>query len=321
MTLFLTETDVEKTLTMPDAIRLVEDALCELGQAHAINRPRQRVRVPNGILHVMPAGLPTRGYVGFKYYSSFRGKTRFWLHLLDANTGELLAIMQADRLGQQRTGAASGVATKYLARQDASTVGLIGAGWQAESQVQAVCVARSIRVIRCYSRDAERRSAFARKMSAQLGVDVNAVDSAEAAVRGADIVITVTSSREPVLHGEWLKPGVHVNAVGANRAEARELDDAVLSRSVIVCVDSIEQAKIEAGDLIAPIERGVLSWERVRELGGVVAGQVAGQVAGRVSRDDITLFKSLGIALEDVAVGAWVYEQARAQKLGAEIDL
>ncbi len=317
MTLFLTESDVENSLTMPDAIRVIEDALREMGEARVINRPRQRIRVPNGILHVMPAGLPTRGYVGFKYYASFRGKTRFWFHLLDANTGELLAVMQADRLGQQRTGAASGVATKYLARADASTVGIIGTGWQAESQLQAVCAVRSIRIAKCYNRNAEKRNAFAKKMNTQLGVDVSAVDSAEIAVRDADIVITATNSREPVLRGEWLEPGAHVNAIGSNRAEVRELDDATLNRATFICVDSIEQAKIEAGDLIAPVARGLLEWERVRELGEVVAGKVA----GREDRDDVTLFKSLGIALEDVAVGAWVYERARERTIGSQIQL
>ena len=317
MTLFLTESEVERIVTMPDAMRFVEDALRELGQTHAINRPRQRVRVPNGILHVMLAGLPTRGYLGFKYYSAFRPKARFWFHLLDANNGDLLAVMQADRLGQQRTGAASGVATKFLARTDASTVGIIGAGWQGESQLQAVCIARPIRVIKCYSRDAEHRNAFAKKMSAQLGIDVRAVDSAEAAVRDADVVITATNSREPVVRGEWLRPGAHVNAAGANRLEARELDNEVIRRSSFVCVDSIEQAKIEAGDLCAPIESGVLTWDRVCELGDVIAGRVG----GRANRNDVTLFKSLGIAVEDVALGAWVYEQARAQKIGREIEL
>ncbi len=317
MTLFLTEADVEKLLTMPDAIRVVEDALREMGEARAVNRPRQRVRVPNGILNLMPAGLPTRGYLGFKYYSSFKPQTRFWFHLLDANNGDVLAIMQADRLGQQRTGAASGVATKYLARADAAEVGIIGAGWQAESQLEAISAVRAIRVVRCYSRDADHRKTFAKKMSARLNVDVRGVDSAEEAARAADIVVAATSSLEPVLRGEWLKPGAHINAAGANRAEARELDDGVLQRSAFVCVDSIEQAKIEAGDLISPIERGVLTWERVQELGDLVSGRLA----GRTNVDEITLFKSMGIALEDVAVGAWVYERAREQKLGKEISL
>lgn len=339
MTLFLTESDVEKLLTMSDALRVVEDAFRDLGQGRAINRPRQRLRVPNGILQMMPAGLSARGYIGFKYYSSFRGQTdavsraaslpqkesplsrntasRFWFHLLDANTGELLAVMQGDRLGQQRTGAASGVAAQYLARPEASTVGLIGTGWQAESQLEAICTARKIHIARCYSRDAEHRKTFAKKLSARLEVDVRGVDSAEEAVRHADIVITATNSREPVLLGEWLTPGMHINAIGSNRAEAREMDDTAITRFSLIAVDSIEQAKIESGDLLAPIERGILAWERVRELGEIVAGKIS----GRASPDQITLFKSNGIALEDVAVGAFVYERAREQKIGRDIEL
>ena len=275
MTLFLTESDVESLLTIADAVRVVEDALRELGSGNAVNRPRQRVRVPKGILHVMPAGLSRRGYVGFKYYSSFPPKTRFWFHLVDANNGDILAIMQADRLGQQRTGAASGVATKYLARADASTVGFLGTGWQAESQLEAICAVREISVVRCYSPNADHRRAFAKKMSGRLSVDVRGVDSAEEAVREADVVVTATSAREPVLRGEWLSPGSHVNAVGSNWAESRELDEAVIIRSSFICVDFLEQARIEAGDLISPVERGVLSWPRVRELSEVVAGSFA----------------------------------------------
>ncbi len=315
MTLFLTESDVTPLLTMPNAVRALEDAFRDLGQGSAINRPRQRVRVPKGVLHVMPAYA--RGYLGFKYYSAFRPKTRFWFHLIDANNGDLLCVMQADRLGQQRTGAASGVATKFLAREDAANIGIIGTGWQAESQLEAVCAVRSIRIVKCYSRDIERRENFAKKMSAQLGVDVSAVDTAHDAVRDADVVITATNAREPVLRGEWIAQGAHINAVGSNRADAREIDDAALNRCAFVCVDSIEQAKIESGDLISPIERGRMNWDRVSELGNVVTEKIQ----GRKNREDVTLFKSNGIALEDVAVGAWVYERAHEQGIGREIEL
>ncbi len=314
-TLYLTESDVTQLLTMSDAIRAVEDAFRQLGQGDAVNRPRQRVRVANGVMHVMPGS--TRGYLGFKYYSSFRPKTRFWVHLLDATNGDLLCVMQADRLGQQRTGAASGVATSFLARHDASSVGLIGTGRQAESQLQAVCAVRSISVVRCFSRNPDHRKDFAKKMSVHLGVDIRGVDSAEEAIRGADIIVTATNSREPVLRGEWIAPGVHINAVGSNRAEARELDDDAVNRCAFICVDSLEQAKIESGDLLSPIQQGLLSWDRVNELGELVAGKIQ----GRKNRDDVTCFKSNGIALEDVAVAAVVYERAREQKIGREIEL
>jgi len=175
-----------------------------------------------------------------------------------------------------------------------------------------VYFARPIRAIKCFSRNAAQRAAFAQKISAQLSIQVVPVDSAQAAVRDADIVITSTNSREPVLCGEWLKPGTHVNAVGANRVEARELDYDVVRRSAFLCVDSIKQAMLEAADLIAPIEGGITSWDNICELSDVAAGKLK----GRVSDDDITLFKSLGIALEDVAVGTWVYERAVELRVG-----
>lgn len=317
MTLFLTESDVTELVSMPEIIGVVEQAFREMGRGDVINRPRQRIRMPNGILHVMPAGLPKQGYLGFKYYSSFRGKTRFWVHLLDGNNGDLLAVIQADRLGQQRTGAASGVATKFLARQEAQSVGIIGTGWQAESQLEAVCAVRPIRVGKCYSRDQAHRTEFAEKMSARLGVEIHAVDRAEQVVRDCDIVVTATSAREPVLHGEWLAPGTHVNAVGSNRVESREIDDQVVSRSELIVVDSIEQSKLESGDLVEPAARGLISWDRVRELGDVVAGKTS----GRTDDSMITLFKSNGIALEDVAATAWVFERARERGIGRQIEL
>lgn len=317
MTLYLTEDQVTQLITMPGAMRAVEDAFRDLGQGNAINRSRQRVRAPNGTMHVMPAGIPGGGYLGLKYYSGFRPKTRFWFHLLDANNGDLLCVMQADRLGQQRTGAASGVATKFLAREDASSVGIIGTGWQAASQLEALAVTRKLRVAKCYSRDEARRKKFAKEMGAKLGIIVRDVDTARDAVRDADIIVTATSSRDPVLLGEWLAPGTHINAVGSNRADAREIDDAVINRSNFVCVDSADQSKIESGDLILPIEHGLLTWDRVNELGDVLAGKVK----GRVNREDVTLFKSIGIALEDVAVGAWVYERACEQGVGKQIEL
>jgi ornithine cyclodeaminase/alanine dehydrogenase-like protein (mu-crystallin family) len=314
-TLYLTESDVTQLLTMPDAIRAVEEAFRASARGEAINRPRQRVRVPDGVLHVMP-GSASR-YLGFKYYSSFRPKTRFWVHLMDATNGDLLCVMQADRLGQQRTGAASGVATRYLAREDASTVGLIGTGWQAESQLQAVCAVRAVGAVRCYSRDPDGRKTFAKKMREMLDVDVRAADSAEETIRGAEIIITATNSREPVLRGEWIAAGSHINAVGSNRVESRELDDDAVNRCAFICVDSLDQAKIESGDLISPIRNRLFDWDRVHELGDVVAGKIQ----GRKKRDDVTCFKSNGVAIEDVAAAAMVYKRAIERKIGREIEL
>jgi len=313
----LTEEDVEGLLRMDDALAAVEEGLGALGRGDATNRPRQRVGTREATVNVMLASWPGRGYAGFKYYTTSRAGIRFWVHLVDIATGELVAVIQADRLGQQRTGAVSGVATKYLARSDASTVGIVGTGWQAESQLEAVCAVRSIRRIRCFGRDKARREAFATKMSSVLGVPVHAAGSAEEAVRDADVAIAATNAPQPVIRGDWLRAGCHINAIGANRLETRELDDAAVRRSAFVATDSIEQAKEESGDLVEPMKRGLITWDHIHEIGAVVAGKVQ----GRTNDDDITLFKSHGMAIEDVAVAALVYERARDRGIGKPISL
>ncbi len=315
--LHLTEDGVRGLLTMEDALREVEAALRDLGEGKAENRPRQRVRGTHAMLNVMAASWPARGYYGFKCYTFSRETIRFWFELFDAATGTRLAILEANRLGQQRTGAASGVATKFLARGDAATVGIVGTGWQAESQLEAVCAVRRVTAIHCHSRTGSQREGFAKRMSRRLGVDVTAEESAERAVRGADIVVAATGSSTPVIMGEWLEPGTHVNAIGANRLDSRELDDEAVRRCSVIAADSIEQAKMEAGDLITPISRGLLQWDQVTEIAQVVAGTSARRKGER----EITLFKSLGIALEDVAVGALVYERARKEGVGRELAL
>src|SRR5881296_4022516 len=312
-----TETDVKGLLQMDDALRAVEEGFRALGRGEATNRPRQRVGTIETAVNVMLASWPGRGYAGFKYYTTSRTGIRFWVHLFNIATGELVAVIQADRLGQRRTGAASGVATKYLARPDASTVGIVGTGWQAESQLEAVCAVRSIRQIRCYGRDKARRERFAKKMSSLLQVTVQPIGSAEEAIRNADVAIAATNAPQPVIHGDWLGAGCHINAMGANRLETRELDDAAVRRCAFVATDSIEQAREEGGDLVEPMKRGLISWDRIHELSEVVAGKVT----GRTNADDITLFKSHGIAMEDVAVAALVYERARDRGIGRPISL
>src|SRR5213596_4202832 len=187
--LLLTEKDVDGLLGMEDALGAVEQGLGALDRGEATNRSRQRAGTLDTTVNVMLAAWPARGYAGFKYYTTSREGIRFWVHLFDIATSELVAVIQVDRLGQQRTGAASGVATKYLARPDASTIGIVGTGWQAESQLEAVCAVRSIRQIRCHGRDKARRDAFAKKMASLLGVTVDAAGWPEEAIREADIAI------------------------------------------------------------------------------------------------------------------------------------
>jgi ornithine cyclodeaminase/alanine dehydrogenase-like protein (mu-crystallin family) len=314
MPLLLREEVVQALLPITDAIEALERAFRAQAEGRAVNLPRQRVRWPGGTLHVMAAGDPGSGYVGLKAYTAVGGQTRFVVLLFHAESGELLAIIEADRLGRLRTGAATGLATRYLARPNAQVVGMIGAGRQAAAQLMAVCAVRSIAEARVYSPTPERRAAFAHRMRETLGIPVQAVERPEAAVEGADILITITSAREPVLRGAWLRPGVHLNAAGSNALLRRELDEEAIARADLVVIDSRVQGQIEAGDFLEPLERGRLQWERVYELRDVVAGRV-----GRAHPEQITMFKSLGIALEDVAVAAVAYERARAQGAGERI--
>jgi alanine dehydrogenase len=307
--LYLREADVEQLLTPEDAVAAVEACFERVGRGVVENRPRFRLGLDQGLLHVTAAADLELGVGGLKTYAGFRDGVRFVVVLFAADRPELLALVEADRLGQLRTGAASAVAASRLARPEARTLGLIGTGWQAESQVECIrAMLPGIERIVAYSRNEDRLADFCRRFDAEP-----AEYNREAAEQ--DVVVTVTNSRDPVLRGEWLRPGALVCAVGANRIEARELDNAVLERAAFVCCDSKEQARLEAGDLVEPVERGVLDWLEVHELGEVVAGEVA----GRQSDEDIVLFKSLGIAAEDLAVGALVLERARERGLGVEL--
>lgn len=315
MALFLREADVAALAGMDDVIDAVERAFRDYGAGRAVNRPRQRVAVEGGTLHVMAAGLPAWGVFGLKSYAVTPGGRRFISLLYSAEDGQLLAVMEAEELGRLRTGAASGVATRYLARADAGAVGILGTGVQARTQLQAIARVRPVALVKAYSRTPARREAFAEEMVDDLGAEVVAVDSAEEAVADVDIIVTITSAREPVLRGAWLRPGVHVNAAGSNAAGRRELDAEAVGRAARVVVDARDQAMIEAGDLLGPAETGGLSWDRVEELGSIVAGSAP----GRRSDDEITLFESQGIALEDVATMHLIYTRAREAGKGEEI--
>jgi len=307
MAIFVTEEQVAQWLDMPTALAAVEDIMRLKGQGRAVNHPRQRVRRAGVILHWMGATVPEWGLTGFKVYTP-----RSALFFLYGAEGELLMVAQAVQLGQIRTGAASGVATKFMARPDARTVGIIGTGFQAEAQLKAICQVRLIERIFAYSHTEKRREEFARKMSEQLSVPVIAASSAEEAVRHADIVVTVTTSKEPVLKGEWLRFGMHINAVGSNALVRRELDAEAIRRCPRIVVDDRQQARMECGDLLGAVERGDLAWDNLPELGEVVCGRVA----GRESDDEITLFESQGIALWDLAVGRVIFHQAVSHQCG-----
>jgi ornithine cyclodeaminase/alanine dehydrogenase-like protein (mu-crystallin family) len=307
--LYLREADVEALLTPEDAVEAVEACFARLARGAVENRPRFRLRLDEGLLNVMAAADLELGVAGLKTYVGFGEGARFVVPLFAADRPELLALVDADHLGRLRTGAASAVAARRLARRGASSLGLIGTGWQAETQLACIRAALpEIERVVAYSRDRGRLEAFCERFGCEPG-EYNR-DAAE-----QDVVVTVTTSRDPVLRGEWLRPGALVCAVGANRMEARELDNAVLERASFVCCDSREQAELEAGDLAEPVARGVLDWLEVHELAEVVSGETP----GRQDDDDVVLFKSLGIAAEDLAVAALAVERARGRGLGVEL--
>jgi alanine dehydrogenase len=302
MTLLLTEKDVENLLDMRSTLEAVEDVLRQHAEGRAANRARRRVALPGSGLNVMFAGAPEIG-------------ARFYTMLFDPESGELLSIMQSDKLGQLRTGAASGVATKYLARDDASSLGIYGAGWQAESQLEAIAAVKKLDRVVVHSRTEDSRKAFAEKMGERLGLEIETAQEPEEPA-AQDIVVTMTSSPEPVLQGEWLKPGAHVNAAGSNFLFKREIDRDVVKRASLVVADSREELGLEAGNLLQGLETGAVMFEAVRELGQVISGQVQ----GRQSPEDITLFASQGLALEDLAAARLVYDRAVEGSVGQEIE-
>jgi alanine dehydrogenase len=315
VTLILTEAEVDSLLDMPSTLEAVESVLRARAEGRATNRARRRVALPKSGLNFMAAGAPEIGALGLKAYSVARTGARFYTMLFDPEGGELLSIMQSDKLGQMRTGAASGVATKYLAREDVNTLGLYGAGWQAESQLEAIAAVRGLERVIVYTRREESRKLFAEKMSERIGMEIETTHAADEPA-AQDIVVTATSSREPVLLGEWLRPGAHVNAAGSNFLFKSEIDREVVRRASFVCVDSREELGLEAGDLVQPLETGLILPEAVYELGQVIAGQVE----GRRGPEDITLFASQGLALEDVAAARVVYDRAVERDVGRDIE-
>ena len=315
MARFLTEENVRQLLPMEEALEQVEACLHALGTGQARNQPRRRIRLPDGMMHVLSAGDAALGVFGHKVYTTTRRGARFLVTLYSTEDGRPLAMLEAGLLGAIRTGAASGIATKYLANADAALLGVLGTGRQSPTQIQAVCAVRPITQVLVYSRTAARREAFAREMTESMGIPVTAVGSAQEAVQAADVVSAITNSKQPVLAGAWLKPGVHVNAAGNNMLVEQEVDTDVFRRAWLITTDSLEGAKIECGDLLAAVEPGIVQWEDVVEIGRVVAGRYP------IARppEAITVYESQGIAVEDLYAAVHVLRKAEAQGIGEEL--
>lgn len=318
MTLHISEAEVREVLSMALAIEAVEEISRKQASEEVVVHPRRRFELPGGgFFHYMAAADYSRGFIAMKQYTYVRGKLRFLVPLYEMATGDLLALIEADYMGQLRTGAASGVATKYLARRDARVAAIIGTGGQARTQLEAVAAVRKLESARAYGRDAVKRQKFCNEMSERLGIPVLPSASSREAVHGADIVSTATTTSQPVLSGTDLTPGVHINAIGANHAHKRELDDEAVASADIIVVDSVEQSRQEAGDLIIAFHGDEICWTGVKRLSEVVAGKTS----GRTSDSEVTLFKSNGIASWDLAVAMKVYAMAREKKLGRELPL
>lgn len=312
MALFLSEADVLELFPMKQALERMEASLAAQYSGTAVNQSRRRLFQPGFSLHYMATALADERLAGMKIYTITSGAARFLVLLFDTRTGEMLATLEADHLGRIRTGAASGVATRHMARPDASTIGMIGAGRQARTQLEAVTGVRQIRAARVFARNETHLVEFCKEMTTRLGIPVEPAASAEEAARFGDIVVAATTSAEPVVKGEWLRPGTHVNAIGANMASRRELDDAVLRRAAVIAVDSIDQAHEEAGDLVQGLEAANRSWDEVVELKDIVAGSTP----SRKSTEDVTVFKSCGIAIWDVTAAGFIYRGAVERKKG-----
>jgi alanine dehydrogenase len=318
MTLHISEAEVRATLTMPVAIQAVEEISQKQATGEVVVHPRRRFELPgNGFFHYMAAADYSTGFIAMKQYAYVRGKIRFVVPLYEMASGDLVAMIEADYMGQLRTGAASGVATKYLARKNSQVAGIVGSGGQAKTQLEAIAQVRDLAEVRVFSRDAAKREAFAKEMTERIGVDVHAAGSPAEAVRSADIVCTATTTSAPVVSGADLAPGVHINAIGANHAHKSELDPEAVASADVIVVDSVEQSRQEAGDLIIAFRGDEICWTGVKKLSDVVAGKAS----GRTSDSEVTLFKSNGIASWDLAVAMKLYAMAKEKGLGRQLPL
>jgi len=317
MAVFLTEADVKQVLSPEMALAGVESAHRDLAQGQALDTPRQRSRLPQTVLHILQGALQAQGVLGYKAYTSNRSGNRFLIHLFDAASGRLKAVIESDYLGMMRTGAASGVAARWLARPDATVAGVFGSGWQAEGHVRAICAALPIELVKVWGRDADRLRDFCARLSEQTGRRVVPASDAEDVVREADLLGTVTTAANPLFDADWLKPGVHINAAGSNALIRQELSEQALRRCQLITVDSVATALAEAGDLLPLLEKGRLHSRQLVELGEIIVGRHPGRSNG----EQITLFESQGMAIQDLAVAVRVLEAALERGLGQDVPM
>lgn len=318
MVLYLNEENIQEILFMESAIEVIEELFMEQAKRPDIlNHPRGRLKNKKTMFHYMYASFPNLGFMGYKAYVSSKKGFTFRVFLHDIATGELLSIMDANHMGMIRTGAVTGVAAKYMSKQKSKTVAIFGTGFQAEGQLLALQSVRDINRINVFSRKKENRKAFSNKISELIDCEVVSHDSPKSTLKDADIVVTSTTSKEPVFDGKFVEKGMHITAIGNNFLFKREIDEKTIQNSSIVVVEDIEQTKLEAGEFLTLIDKGKMYWDQFVELKNVVSGKVD----SRNSDSDITLFKSVGIAIEDIAIASHIYKIAKENKIGKNIDI
>ncbi|KAA0970399.1 ornithine cyclodeaminase family protein [Aureimonas fodinaquatilis] len=308
--LFIAENQVRSLLNMADALAALEDFFalpCGEKPQDKANLPRQRALLPDGFFNVMAAKAPARDVFGLKAYYRSGGNGGYHVLLYSVERGDLLAVIEANYMSQLRTGAASGLAAKYMARQDATEMALIGTGKQAFWQVAAVAGVRQLNSVRIFGRTSARAVELAERVQAELGVAAMAVSTAREAVESADIVATITTSATPVCQSGWVQAGTHINAAGANTSARQELETGLVQRAATLATDDVEQARMEAAEFLAVDRQGAMNWASVLTLDELCAGK-----PGRQSQQDISIFKSLGVAMEDVALASVLYQRALA---------
>jgi ornithine cyclodeaminase len=305
--IYIREKDVTNILNIDIAIELVEEAFKGYSEGKCFNMPRRRLRIKKGALHMLPGAIPYREVFGYKAYTSFKNGVIFKVFLHSAETGELLAIIEANELGRLRTAAASAVATKYLARKDAKKHLIFGAGYQAEMQLIAVNKVRNIDEIYIVNRNAEKGEGFLNKMKDILNVKIERTSDYRAFLNKSDIITTITTSSNPLfLADDFDGCGVHINAAGSNSLIRMELPEKTIEKANILAVDAKDIADLECGDILPSLEKGRLHFNEIVELGDIISGRVK----GRSDDKELTIFESHGMGIQDIICSQYIYKQA-----------
>lgn len=314
--IYIDEATASKILNMDNALNLVEESFTTYAQGKSFNMTRQRMRIRKGALHMLPGAVPYKNVIGFKAYTSFRAGLIFKVHLYDAENGNPLAIVDANEIGRLRTGAATGIATKYMAKKESNTAFIFGGGFQAEAQLEAVYKTSNIKKAFVTTRKIENAQAFADKMSKSLGIEIIPTQNIENDLPQADIIITITTAVKPLFAHTMLNPnGVHINGAGSNALIRAEVPEKTIEAAEVLAVDSKDVAAIECGDILPSLEKGRLHWNEIVELGEITAGFRP----GRVTENGITIFQSQGMGLQDIMCAEYIYRKAVAENLGKEL--